>query len=291
MIYLTAPIGALLYLLLFLWGVYGGALFSSIIVGCLVAFGVFLPSPFASACILILLGGSSFGGLILTKHASKPGLIAATALCGAFLITAGLDYFIENWRLYKYLWHELVRLAPEPLPMAVPCWYSYCVLALWPLFTAVGCFTQGMATARKYKQKVERVHVPQAAQQVYGTIRRTIGRHRGRARVPQDSEAPVPAARRSRSSQQSNRQSRPTPSAPSSEISTRASRNRDRAREHRRQRLRESNESATSNNEFSERSNSDRQRLLRQTSPQTADNAERPTENSPPPAYHDIFKN
>jgi hypothetical protein len=71
---------------LFLWGVYGGALFTSIIVGCLVAFGVFIPSPFASACILILLGGSSFGGLILTKHASKPGLIAATALCGAFLV-------------------------------------------------------------------------------------------------------------------------------------------------------------------------------------------------------------
>ena len=77
-------------------------------------------------------------------------------LSGALLITAGVDYFIEEWRLFNYLWYELLNLAPEPMRKPIPCWYSHCILGLWPIFTALGIFTQQVATARKYKRKVER---------------------------------------------------------------------------------------------------------------------------------------
>ena len=50
---------------------------------------------------------------------------------------------------------------------------------MFPLFFILGVITQHMATAKQYKKKVERVYVPPTVVNVYGTIRRTLGRSRG----------------------------------------------------------------------------------------------------------------
>ena len=49
---------------------------------------------------------------------------------------------------------------------------------MFPLFFILGVITQHMATAKQYKKKVERVYVPPTVVNVYGTIRRTLGRSR-----------------------------------------------------------------------------------------------------------------
>ena len=109
----------------FLWGVYSGAIITAVIISIIVACNVFVPSPVGSASLCILVGGNCFGALILMRHWSKPGLVLATSLCGALMITAGVDYFIEEWRLFNYVWYELLHLAPVPdlLPKPIPCWY------------------------------------------------------------------------------------------------------------------------------------------------------------------------
>lgn len=238
----------------FLWGVYSGAVLSGVVISILVATGTFIPSPVGSASLCILVGGNLCGAFILMRHWSKPGLVLATSFCGALLITSGVDYFIEEWRLLNYVWYELLNLAPTPERKAIPCWYSYCILGLWPIFTGLGIFTQRMATARKYKQKVERVHVPQTAVTVYDTIRRTIDRQRTRQRnIDQYMvQGPVEQSRNSRN-----------PLAGSSQIASRASRNRDRARQQRQSRHEQSSQPDNSN----VRHNSDRQRLLNVNAP------------------------
>merc|ERR1711953_1208596 len=98
-----------------------------------------------------------------------------------------MDYLIEEWRLMDYLWHVVLKLAPEPLAKPAPCWFSYAIGATFPVFVGIGIFTQHLGTAKAYKKKVARVYVPPTVVSVYGTIRRTLGRSNnqqpGRARV------------------------------------------------------------------------------------------------------------
>ena len=155
--------------------------------------------------------------------------------------------------MFNYVWYELLNLALDIRTVPIPCWYSFCILGLWPIFTGLGIFTQRMATAREYKQKVERVHVPRTAQNIYGTIRRTIDRSRGRADRSQDQYVIERQNGASRSAGQNRSRSEG-----SSDIPSRASRNRDRARQQRQRESRRPRASAPA----SQNEPSDRQRLL-----------------------------
>ena len=142
--------------------------------------------------------------------------------------------------------------APEPLLKPVPCWYSYIIASMFPLFFILGVITQHMATAKQYKKKVERVYVPPTVVNVYGTIRRTLGRSRdGMSRQidyrPAGRSSNGGGGGRSRSNGQSrsqrngrssgnSRESSRLPSAPNPDSVTspnlsRAARSRDRARQ------------------------------------------------------------
>lgn len=196
----------------FLWGVYSGAIVTGVILAILAGTGNYTASPIASASLCLFVGGCTCGALILTRHWSRNGLIISTAIAGSLLVTAGLDYFCEEWRLMDYVWHQLLRLAPEPLPKPKPCWYSYVIAAIFPVFIALGIITQYMATAvkngEKYKKKVERIYVPPTIVNVYGTIRRTLGRSRGETSVDY-----VPGSQNQRHS----RDHQPSRSRPSNE--------------------------------------------------------------------------
>ena len=98
-----------------------------------------------------------------------------------------LQSYFETWKarlnfLLAYLWHEVLKLAPEPQLKPIPCWYSYGIGATFFVFIPIGVFTQHMGTAKTYKKKVARVYVPPTVVSVYGTIRRTLDRNREQRR-------------------------------------------------------------------------------------------------------------
>ena len=162
--------------------------------------------------------------------------------------------------MFNYVWYELLNLALDDRKVPIPCWYSFCIVGLWPIFTGLGIFTQRMATAREYNQKVERVHVPRTAQNIYGTIRRTIDRSRGRAGRSNDQYV-VQRQNESRSGRSGNSRSGASGQNRSrsegSDIPSRASRNRDRARQQRQRESRRQEASVPNPTDVS-----DRQRLL-----------------------------
>ena len=124
---------------------------------------------------------------------------------------------------------------------------------MFPLFFILGVITQHMATAKQYKKKVERVYVPPTVVNVYGTIRRTLGRSRdgmsrqidyrpaGRSsngaggRSRSNGQSRSQNARNGRSSGNSRESSRlpsaPNPDSVTSPNLSRAARSRDRARQ------------------------------------------------------------
>jgi len=254
----------------FLWGVYSGAIVTANILIGFVALGWYKASPIESASICLLLGGSFCGALILTRHWSRQGLIIATSISGAVLIVGGVDYFIEEWRLMAYLWHEVLKLAPEPQLKPTPCWYSYGIGATFYVFIGIGVFTQHMGTAKKYKKKVARVYVPPTVVSVYGTIRRTLGRN----------------------GEQRNQRARVVDYFPESANQSRAERSRDRARS--RNQDRSNQPSARNSRRSSNRTRSQNQERNRLLDPPVA--APRNNRHQAvnvvdecPPAYEEIY--
>jgi len=254
----------------FLWGVYAGAIVTANILIVLVVAGVYRASPIESASICLLLGGSLCGALILTRHWSRQGLIIATSICGAILIVGGVDYLIEEWRLMAFLWHDVLKLAPEPQLKPSPCWYSFAIGATFFVFIPIGVFTQHMGTAKTYKKKVARVYVPPTVVSVYGTIRRTLGRNgepQSRARVV-DYFPPADSSQHNRS---------------------RAERSRNRARSHNQSRETSRQASAPNSSRQSRHSSRhERNRLLEQ--PRNNRHQAVNVVDECPPAYDDIFR-
>ena len=56
---------------------------------------------------------------------------------------AGVDYFVEHAKMSHYFWERVMVYDSAAL-----CWYSWLVLALWPLLAVSGILVQWKFTAK-----------------------------------------------------------------------------------------------------------------------------------------------
>jgi hypothetical protein len=77
-------------------------------------------------------------------------MVAGTALIGGALVTASMDYFGQRLAGVLYVWDVMNIRAPS---VAAVCWYSWAVVALWPLVFVVATIVQFRFTAVGYSHK------------------------------------------------------------------------------------------------------------------------------------------
>ena len=76
--------------------------------------------------------------------------ILGTSILGAFIITWGLDYFIELGSMVYYL-----LLFAENRSILKPCWYSWIMIPLYVILAIAGFLVQVFLTGRNYDHKKE----------------------------------------------------------------------------------------------------------------------------------------
>jgi hypothetical protein len=95
----------------------------------------------------ILLGLGLVCALLILKF-QKGLAIASTAMFGGVLISVAVDFYIEKFLLLTYAWKRItVESEGES------CWFSWIILAIWPLFFVVGSIVQFRLTARYVDHK------------------------------------------------------------------------------------------------------------------------------------------
>lgn len=82
---------------------------------------------------------------LVTLKWRRLSVLIGSSLVGAALISAGFDYFLELFYTASFVWRRIAVLTPLPLPH---CWYSWALVALWPLLFLVGCLIQTCVTSR-----------------------------------------------------------------------------------------------------------------------------------------------
>lgn len=95
----------------------------------------------------ILLGLGLLCALLILKF-QKILAIASTAMFGGVLVSVAVDFYIEEFVLLTYAWKRItVESEGES------CWFSWIILAIWPLFFVVGFIIQFRLTARYIDHK------------------------------------------------------------------------------------------------------------------------------------------
>ena len=95
----------------------------------------------------ILLGLGLLCALLILKF-QKILAIASTAMFGGVLVSVAVDFYIEEFVLLTYAWKRMtVKSEGES------CWFSWIILAIWPLFFVVGSIIQFRLTARYVDHK------------------------------------------------------------------------------------------------------------------------------------------
>jgi len=124
------------YVGLFMLGFHGG-----LIIGILILCIIELVDPLSSpdspwVSLLILL----FFGLVMALcnlYLQKSLTIFHAALYGGAVITTGLDYFVEHSVMLMWVWDRVRVKESKPI-----CWFSWAIVATWPLTFLLGIFIQ-----------------------------------------------------------------------------------------------------------------------------------------------------
>ena len=65
------------------------------------------------------------------------------ALYGGAVITTGLDYFVEHSVMLMWVWDRVRVKESKPI-----CWFSWAIVATWPLTFLLGKFQNSIAYAK-----------------------------------------------------------------------------------------------------------------------------------------------
>lgn len=85
---------------------------------------------------------------IVTLIFQKWLVIVGTSIIGGFFIMWSLDYYLELGQMIYYLFLFAVHRSALRL-----CWYSWCLLGLFPILALAGFILQVCVTGRKYDHK------------------------------------------------------------------------------------------------------------------------------------------
>ncbi|XP_077978071.1 transmembrane protein 198-like isoform X1 [Glandiceps talaboti] len=76
----------------------------------------------------------------------KTCTILATSLIGGAMITTSADFFIEKFYMVQYVWDRFTA-KPDSEPV---CWFSWIILAVWPILFLFGVVIQFKITGKNY---------------------------------------------------------------------------------------------------------------------------------------------
>lgn len=134
------------YVGLFVMGLHTGLLIG-IIVMAIVEQQLMVTNMWISVGVLL---GCALLAAVLTLSYQKALTIVGTSLYGGAVLAASMDYYIENWRMVHWLW-DRVKLKTSPQP----CWFSWLLLAVWPLMVVAGTAVQTFITGRDFYHKYQ----------------------------------------------------------------------------------------------------------------------------------------
>ena len=95
----------------------------------------------------IAFGCGALGGLLTLKWQREFVIVSTSIIGGATIITCA-DYFLELFRLVQYVYDRFRLDHSEAL-----CWYSWLILAVWPMISLVGMILQFRVTSKGYNHK------------------------------------------------------------------------------------------------------------------------------------------
>uniref|UniRef100_A0A914W4W5 Transmembrane protein 198 n=1 Tax=Plectus sambesii TaxID=2011161 RepID=A0A914W4W5_9BILA len=134
------------YVGLFMTGFLTGQLVGAALLLCLHAFALV-------NTVWITIAVQFVAGLVLAQVMlvfQRFAMIAGTALIGGALVMASMDYLGQRLASVLYVWDVMnVRAAS----VAAVCWYSWAMIALWPLVFIVAALVQFRFTAVGYSHK------------------------------------------------------------------------------------------------------------------------------------------
>ena len=96
----------------------------------------------------ILLGFSLLFALLILKF-KKSLVIGSTAMFGGVLASVGVDFYVEKFLLLTYAWNRIIAEKST----GDSCWFSWIILAIWPLIFIVGFIIQFRITGRHVDHK------------------------------------------------------------------------------------------------------------------------------------------
>ena len=96
----------------------------------------------------ILLGFSLLFALLILKF-KKSLVIGSTAMFGGVLASVGVDFYVEKFLLLTYAWNRIIA----DKSTGDSCWFSWIILAIWPLIFIVGFIIQFRITGRHVDHK------------------------------------------------------------------------------------------------------------------------------------------
>ncbi|XP_053564108.1 transmembrane protein 198 [Bombina bombina] len=126
---------------LFMTGLLLGLLLA---IACLVGLEQFYHPPTAWIPVGLMMGSAMLCA-VLTLQWQKLFTVLSTAIFGAAILTVSVDYFVELMLLVQYVYDRLRLDASFPL-----CWFSWVVLAMWPLLSILGIVIQWKLTAEGF---------------------------------------------------------------------------------------------------------------------------------------------
>ncbi|XP_033106243.1 transmembrane protein 198-like [Anneissia japonica] len=85
---------------------------------------------------------------LLTLQWQKSMVILSTSITGGSTVVVCLDYFMEMFIMVKYVYDRM--RANESISV---CWYSWLILAVWPIVAVVGIIVQIRVTGKDYDHK------------------------------------------------------------------------------------------------------------------------------------------
>ena len=85
---------------------------------------------------------------LLTLKFQKILAIASTAMFGGVLVSVAVDFYIEQFLLLTYSWKRIIVESEGK-----SCWFSWIILAIWPLLFVVGSIIQFRLTGRHVDHK------------------------------------------------------------------------------------------------------------------------------------------
>ena len=76
-------------------------------------------------------------------------MILCTSFLGAGLVLVSIDYFVDSSRASKYVYD---RLSAHVSTTAL-CWYSWLIVAAWPVLTSASAILQFCVTGAKFDHR------------------------------------------------------------------------------------------------------------------------------------------